>query len=342
MKRTFKIAAALLVVLELVACSPSAPSTGGIPDTSQNGAGNQEKIVAMMGHVGAESSSYQYGCQKFADLVYERTNGGLQIDIYPNSQLGTDTELYESLQNNTIQLAGIGIDMLSNYIPELRTLELPFLFEDVNAAVKVYDSEVVLSYIDQTKEHHVVYLGMMNSGFRQLETTNVAVNSIDDIKGLKLRVPSGEMFSKIWNAVGTAPTPTNYNETYMALQTGVVEGVELPVDVFLTSGFPEICKNVAYINYRIQAPAIFVSEEFLNSLPEDYQTIVKEAAKEACADELKWFEEQEAVTRQKCEEDFGVSFTYPDLDQFRDACQPLYSDCEFPEFLEQVLAITGR
>lgn len=343
-KRVWSILLVGAMCVLLGGCGGNAPGADSNAEKAEQTAKEEavETKVVKLAHTASEDSAYQVMCQKFADLVNERTDGAILIEIYPNGQLGNDNDVFEALQTNAIQFDCTGYDHMANYIPDVDVLNLPFLFKDEETAFRILDSDVVAELFSGIENEGVYYLATGNAGFRHLQTVDTAVNTIDDIKGLKIRVPDGEMFMAIWDDIGTNPTPTAYSETYMALQTGVVDGVELPLNVFLTSGFGELCKNFAYLNYRIQAPGIYVSQIFYDSLTEEQQQVIDAAAKEACEYEREWMSEAEAAYQTQCEEEYGVSFTAPELDLFREACQPLYDEFENQELLAQILEIAGE
>lgn len=327
---------ALMLSMSLTACGdsekPAASSGAEEP--------NKEAIVIKLGHTTAEDSAYHYAASKFAELVDEKSDGAIRVDIYPNSQLGADRDMLEGLTLNTVQMSMPGGLTLASYEPSIAILSLPFLYENREQAYAVLDSEVAQEVYSASLNFGVRVLASADNGFRQLGTKD-PVNSLEDLKGMKIRVPDSALYMDTWTLLGAAPSPTAWNELFSALQTGVVDGEEAPLGIFGTSGFGEICKNFAYINYLYDAPVLAIGENFYQSLSAEHQQILSEAAKEACVLEREWVQEDETKWQEKIETQWGVTFTNPDLKPFQDAVAPIYKNYD-QATLEKIFEILGR
>lgn len=340
-----KIISVLLVCLLLIgalsACGSAKPEAP-VVETASGEKPAQETVVAKLAHTAAADGCYQIGAEKFAELVYEKTDGAVKIEVYPNSQLGSDNEIYESLQMSAVQFDIAGFDGMGAFVPDVKIFNLPFLYSSREEVFSVLDSELFKELTEQYLQYNIRFLGCFDAGFRQLQTTDTAINSIEDLKGLKIRVPEDPAFMSAMEALGAAPTPTAYSECFMSLQSGVIDGIEVPLDVFGGNGFGEVCKYFAYTNYIFNAPALYVADDFYQSLTPEQQQAIQDAAQEAIAYERQWIAENEASVQAQIEEEWGVTFTHPDLAPFQEACATLHSECANPKLLAEIYSILGR
>ncbi len=350
-KKIIALTLSLAMALSISACGTSsnnAPASGnGTSSSSQPAPSapgsepNGPVITAKMGHVVATDSAYHYGAETFARLVDEKSNGQIKIEVYPNSQLGGDRDLLEGLAMNSVQFSLPGGLTLAQYEPVCAVFSMPFLYESREDAYKVLDSELAEEVFSTTIDHGFRVLGCIEKGFNQLATRNTPITGLSDVKGMKIRVPESDLYMKTWTLLGAAPTPMAWNEVFSALQTGVVDGEEAPLSSFAASGFGEVAKHFAFINYLYDPVCITVSEQFYQSLTDEQRAILDEAAAEAVEIQRAWVAEDD-LKKQKEQEEMGVTFYNPPLAEFQAAVQPLYDEFENPEVLEQVLAALGR
>ena len=336
-KFTFGVGIILSCLIVFSSCATS-PAVNPDSESSEN----NNVITAKMGHVVATDSAYHYGAETFARLVNEKSAGTIQIEIYPNSQLGGDRDLLEGLSMNSVQFSLPGGLTLAQYEPSIGVFSMPFLYETREDAYKVLDGDLAEEVFSTTIDHGFRVLGCIEKGFNQLATRETPINSLEDVQGMKIRVPESELYMQTWELLGAAPTPMAWNEVFSALQTGVVDGEEAPLSSFAASGFGEVAQHFAYINYLYDPVCITVSEAFYQSLTEEQQQILQEAAVETREIQRAWVVEDDLKKEEDLRENFGVTFYNPDLAAFQEAVQPLYDEFEDQELLNQVLSELGR
>lgn len=342
MKKFTSLMMAAAMVLALVACGntnqpapPAASNPAGTPAASAPSSGTPT-LTAALGHVMAADSPAGKGADYFAQKVAEKTNGAISITVNPNSQLGGDRDMIEGQQMGALEFSLPGTSIYSQFEPSLGTFCLPFLYSDYEEAHKVLDNEAVMGLYDCTQNQNITVLTTFESGFRQLGSNKKAVNTLADLKGQIIRIPQGDIYTQTWSALGVNGTPLAWNELFSALQTGVVDGEEAPLANFASSGFGEVCKNFAYINYAYDPLMLTVSNDFWNKLTDEQKAAVKEAAYEARDYQRQLNAEAEASLEASLKEQWDVNFTHPDLAEFKTAVQPVYDSWTYPDQLKVI------
>ena len=240
----------------------------------------KKPIVMKLGHVQNESDLWQLGALKFAELVDAKTKGGVQIKVFPNSTIGNDRDMAEGMQIGSVDFALIA-GVLGNFEPSIQIMELPYLFKDETHLRKVMYGPIGDELLDKLlKSSDIRGLAFWERGPRQL-TTNKPINSLNDIKGLKIRVPEIPPIIAAWKAMGTNPTPMAWGEVYTGLQQNVIEAQENPVPFIHAGKIYEVQKYIAMTNHKYEYVLIAMSNKAWLKLSADQQKAVKEAAAEA-------------------------------------------------------------
>lgn len=240
----------------------------------------KKPIVMKLGHVQNESDLWQLGALKFAELVDAKTKGAVQIKVFPNSTIGNDRDMAEGLQIGSVDFALIA-GVLGNFEPSIQIMELPYLFKDETHLRKVMYGPIGDQLLDKLlKSSDIRGLAFWERGPRQL-TTNKPVNSLSDIKGLKIRVPEIPPIIAAWKAMGANPTPMAWGEVYTGLQQNVIEAQENPVPFIHAGKIYEVQKYIALTNHKYEYVLIAMSNKSWLKLNPEQQKAVKEAAAEA-------------------------------------------------------------
>lgn len=240
----------------------------------------KKPIVMKLGHVQNESDLWQLGALKFAELVDTKTKGEVQIKVFPNSTIGNDRDMAEGMQIGSVDFALIA-GVLGNFEPSIQIMELPYLFKDETHLRKVMYGPIGDQLLDKLlKSSDIRGLAFWERGPRQL-TTNKPVNSLNDIKGLKIRVPEIPPIIAAWKAMGTNPTPMAWGEVYTGLQQNVIEAQENPIPFIHAGKIYEVQKYIAMTNHKYEYVLIAMSNKAWLKLNAEQQKAVREAAAEA-------------------------------------------------------------
>lgn len=326
MKKVLGTILALTLVFALTACSGS---SGTSVSNSSQAAPEEPKYVLKTGHVEATDGSYHYLCTYFAEQVKERTNGQVQIDIYPQSQLGSELELAEGLRIGTIDFAVGSVGNLTPLIPEGGLLGVPYIIESQDHLNKLIDPNgaflEALSNKIASKDIGIVLLGMPTNGVRSIYNDVRPIYTPEDLKGLKIRVMTSDIQMKAFDAMGAAPTAVAFNELYSALQHKVVDGAENSPLLLWSMKHYECAKYLSLTEHMIATGLFIMSERTYEKLPADLRDIVIEVAHEAVAKELEFDLEESGNALERLKE-WGVQVNEVDKQPFIDLTAHLHQE----------------
>lgn len=346
MKRNRLFAAALAgaMMLSLAACGGNGAGNGS---GSGNGGDGETKTLSI-GYTTASNNDdpYHITALRFKEIVEEKSNGRITVNEYPSSQLGSEPEMWEGMQIGTCDMAVMTNAYVSTYVPANGALDLPFIFEDLEQARSVIDGEFGQALIENMSSSGVTCLAFSEGGFRQLCTRATAVRTPQDLSGLKIRCMETNIYLSAYKALGVNATPMAWGELLTALQQGTVDGCDAPLSVLYTNGFPDICKYIDNVNLFYSPLPICISTQVLNSLSEEDQKILYEAAAEAA----QATRDNNDATAADMEADLAsqgmtiVSEDEVDIDAFRQAVAPCYEEMESyigSEWVTQIKGLVG-
>lgn len=322
MKKFAALFLCLAMVLSLAACgggSTTSEDTSGEGTESTGG----ETIVLRASHSCATTHPYQLGLEKFAELVSEKTDGAVQIDIFHSAQLGDERANIEDLQMGTLDIAVTSTGPLGNFVSDYLILDLPFLFTSYEHAHAVLDGEIGQALIDKLDDVSIVGGAFWENGFREMTNSKHPINSVADCAGLKLRCMENQVHMDAFTALGMDPTPMAWSEVFTALQQGVIDGQENPIAVIYSNAVYEAQKYLAITNHVYSPSMILFSKTVFDGLDPAYQTALMEAAAEAADYERSCCEDNEVAQISEMEEK-GLQVTYPDVTEFQAAMAPVY------------------
>ncbi len=286
-----------------------------------------EKVFKLKMGMNANNASNEYkAAEFFANNLKEKSNGRIELSLYPSSQLGDDKTMLEQLSAGVLDFTFLEMGRFNIYFPEAQVFSLPYMFEDFTALQNASKNTEIGKLITDkaNKQLNVTILSQGYNGTRQT-TSNRAINSITDMKGLKLRVPKAEANLEFARLSGASATPMAFSEVYLALQTNAVDGQENPLSAIRAQKFYEVQKYLAMTNHIINDQIYLVSNDTMKKLPEDLKKIVKEEAIKAAKYHTELFVNEEASAIEFFKSQ-GVTVTTPDLVPFRKAMKPFYDE----------------
>ncbi|RCV87279.1 TRAP transporter substrate-binding protein [Billgrantia montanilacus] len=281
----------------------------------------------------AETSPQYLSSRYFADILAERTDGRITVNIFPNSQLGDDVQMMEMLQTGTLDMSYPSSSPATTYVEELAVFDLPFLLPTREAAIAVMNSDVAQEMLDAFDGTGIKALTFSENGYRQLSNSARPVASPDDVagldvSGLTVRTMENPVHLSIWQTLGANPTPMAFGELFSAMEQGVVDGQENPWSTILTSNFHEV-QDYGSETRHVYTPFIMMmSERTWDRLDPAYQELVQEAARKSAEYEIQLAAEYDDWARDQLEER-GMQITRLDDDQiaaFQEAVQPVYDE----------------
>lgn len=251
--RKSKVIAALAasaLALSLAACGSD--DNGGSEDNGAAGGGNggdSTSLSLRLGHSYGIDSLQNRAAEQLAENVNEASDGRLTIDVFPASQLGSWEEMQEGLEIGSVDIVIESVGSLERYT-DLAAIEgVPFLYRDADHFFSVWDGEIGDEIIQTIRdESGFLLLGEMYRGPRVLNASR-PVSNLDDVQGLKLRVPTQQTYIDTWNTLGASPTPLALNEVFSGIEQGAIEGQENPIDVVRFNSFYEVAPYVTNTNH---------------------------------------------------------------------------------------------
>ncbi len=238
-------------------------------------------VKLKVGHKSSATSSWQYGAEHWAELVKERTNGELILEIYPNSELGDQKEMTEAAQIGVVDIVLNAPATLGQFMTEITALDLPFLFRDYEHAFACMDS-CVLDYYDQAYlDIGLVCLANWDTGFKCLSNSIREIKTVEDIAGLKIRYAGGKALAATIEALKASAISIPWSETYIALSQGTADAQFNPASTMVESKIHEVQKYYSS-NLTIQYGAEPITMSLLswNKLSPEHQQILKETCQE--------------------------------------------------------------
>lgn len=253
------------------------------------------KAVMKLGSTQPADHPYMVGAKKFSDLIKERTNGRIVINLYPSSQLGKgEREMVESMQQGTIDLVVSSTGPLGGFSPSMNILDIPYLFRDNAHVDAVLDGKIGRDLLNDLEKHNIIGLAFWENGFRHLTNSKVAVKEASQAKGLKIRTMENKVHLKAWDTAGLNPTPMAWGELYTSLQQKVIDGQENPVAVFYSAKFWEVQKYFS-LTYHVYSPSpLMMSKKKFLAMPEADRKIFSETAMEVAKFQRKLNRDEEA------------------------------------------------
>jgi len=295
-------------------------------DESSNKEGSSsdgEVTTLRLGHITNESDAWHLGAEKFAELVEEKTDGSVVVELYPSSTLGNDRDLIEGMQLGSIDFALVA-GVLSNFYEPYSILELPYLFKNNEHLENVLYGEVGNQLKEDLLENAQIRgLEFWVRGPRML-TSNREIASADQLNGLKIRVPEIPASIAAWEAMGATPTPMAFGEVYSSLQTGVIDAQENPLALIESSKLSEVQDYLMLTNHVYGYVQLTMSDLTYQKLTKDQQKAVEEAAKEATEFENSLVYELEEKLLQKLK-DAGMNVVEPDVDSFANEAKKVHN-----------------
>lgn len=284
-----------------------------------------EVFELKLGHTGAPNHHYQEILTKFAEDVKEKTDGKLLISVFPSDQLGNQMESTEGTMLGTHDMVLSSDMVLSNWIPEAGILNLPFLFEDNDHIKKFLDSDAYDKFYDLIESSGAISLAFWDNGFRHITNSKQPINNVEDLKGLKIRVPEGEVYLNTFNALGATPTVISFGELYSALQLGTVDGQENPVAHIVTQKFYEVQKYVSKTGHIHSLSPLLINKNKFEKLPTEYQEVLVDSAKRHAIMHIDRVEELEAEQWKEVESN-NMLINEVDKESFIKAVESVYEE----------------
>lgn len=271
-----------------------------------------------IGHVLSERSYYHVAGMKLKELLEARTGGKAKVNVQCCAALGNEGRIIQSVRTGVIDGGFFGLGSLESTVPEYRVLSLPYLFDDRAQAERILRGAMGERLLKLVEPHGMIGLAFGGIFERHIATRDRAINKVEDLRGLKIRVLQTPGWVQAYQAVGAQPTPMAYGEVFLAMQNGVVDAIEVSSDAMVADKFIEVTKNYALTRFHQSTTLFAVSQARFNAMPADIRDALRAVLPEAVQAGLdfhnKFGDEGLAAIRAK-----GIPVSEPDLRPFREA-----------------------
>lgn len=289
----------------------------------------QEIKIRFAGNLPPENSNSR-AMEVFKQEVERRSSGTIKVDVFPAMQLGGAKDNLDQVKTGTLQAAYLSTAFMTGFVPKLGVFNLPFVFKDRETAFRVLDGPIGKELEREMERAGFKSLGFWENGWRHMTNSKRAINTPEDLAGLKIRLQNNSVHLRTFKFLGANPVPMDIKEVYSAMQQGVIDGHENPFCNTLNLKFYEVQKYLSVSGHFYDLMGAIMNKRFYELLPKDKQAIVDQAArvatefqrKQAAEDDGKCF----ATLKQR-----GMqvnSMSPAALAKFRDLTLPVYKEFE--------------
>lgn len=259
----------------------------------------------------------------FVERVKRLSQGRMDFRVFDSGSLGDENEMVEQIRSGTITTARLSPAPLSSICSSYSIVNLPFLFSGPEHLLKTLQSEGFAELCDSALiDAGIRPLGYWWLGTRDLYTKR-PVRTLDDLKGMKLRVWEDKYVVESWKALQAIPTPISMSELYTALQTGIIDGAEGWVATYNARSFQQVAPNVTRVGYINIASTVVISEKIWSTLPEALRAVIRQAAQENAAFALETFKREDAKIYERAVKQGATVLDVSDIERWRQAAAPV-------------------
>jgi TRAP-type transport system periplasmic protein len=236
-----------------------------------------------LGHGAAPGNPRHEASLRFAEVVKAKTSGRIEVQVAPSAQLGDDAAMVTALRTGAIDISANSQGPVAAVVPEYAAFGIPFLFSNAGQAFKLLDGPLGKELADKSADKGMIVLGYWDNGIRHMTNSKHPINSVADMKGLKMRTPPDAVLVDIMQALGAEAQQIKFAELYVALQQGVVDGQENPLVNIHASKLYEVQKHLALTSHMFQMTPFIMSKRSWDRLSAADRKALSEAATEATA-----------------------------------------------------------
>lgn len=313
------------------------------------GGGDQKKTadappkakVIRVGHTLTDDSHYGVGLAKFAELVKQKSNGTLEIQVFGNAKLGSERDLIEGVSMGTIEMTLSSTGPLPSFSSKFMVFDLPFIVQDREKLYKILDGATGEEMLKSLQAKGIKGLVFWENGFRHITNSKRPIEKPQDLQGLKIRLMENPVHMDTFKTLGANPLPMPFGELFTALQQKTVDGQENPLIIIKTSKFYEVQKYLAVSGHFYSPAVLLINDQLFAGLTPEQQKALTDAAKEARDYERKFIQEQETKMIDELKK-AGMTVTYPDKALFQKATEPVYKNFEEKIGKDLINAIRGK
>ena len=289
-------------------------------------AGAAAQTVVKIGYATTKESHYGVGSTVFCDEIEKGTQNRYKCQHFPSSALGGEREMTEAVQLGTLDIVNTSTGPIGNFVPEVKIVDIPFLFRDYDHARKVMDGPIGQDILSKFPSKGIIALGWTENGFRHMTNNKRPIVKPADASGLKMRTMENKVHMDGYRTFGILPTPMAFPELFGALQQGTVDGQENPIPVILASKFAQVQKHLSLTGHVYSPALLLMAPRTWTKLTDADKKVFADAAKKAGAAQRKKVNDDENTGIAQLEKDGMAVVKTVDGTAFREALTPAYAN----------------
>ena len=265
----------IIILIVLFSYRQNIFSTEALPyDDEQQGL--NEQITIHFSHVVAENTPKGVAAERFKQLVEEKSDGKVIVQIYPNGMLYNDESELEALRENDVQMIAPTISKMTGTLPDWQVLDLPYIIENDAQLKKVLNGQVSKSLLEELDKINVKGLTFWNNGFKQIASTTPIIE-VEQFKGMRVRMMTSNILREQFKLLDAKPIATAFGDVYYDLKRNNVDAQENTISNIFSKQFHTMENHITLSNHGILSYAVLMNEDFWNSLDEEVQQIITDS-----------------------------------------------------------------
>ncbi|MBX8944586.1 MULTISPECIES: DctP family TRAP transporter solute-binding subunit [unclassified Lysinibacillus] len=288
---------------------------------------HEEQIVIRFSHVVGENTPKGMAAIKFAELIKERSNGHVEIQVFPNGVLYKDGEEMNALLRGDIQMIAPAISKITTFVPEWSVMDLPYAFKNAKEVHTYVESEVGQSLMKRLNKHNLISMGIWDSGFKQLSNSIRPIQNLTDLQGLRMRIMPSDILAEQFSIAGAYPRRIDFNTVFHQLQKGNVDGQENTLTNITSKNLHSLQDYLTISNHGYLGYLLLMNNEFWNSLPKNVQELLIDTLEEVQKWEWQQAENLSAERLQEMEACQCIQIHYlteEEIEDWENAFKPVY------------------
>ncbi len=290
------------------------------------GCGNSDgKRVIRIGHNQSQNHPSHKAMVAFQEYINETLGDKYVVEVYPSELLGSQTEMVQLTQTGAIEFCIASNAILETFSKNYEIFNLPYLFSSAEAYHAVMDDpEITDPIFSATEKAGFRAVTWLDAGTRNFYTKNKPINSVADLKGLKIRVQQSPTNVEMMRLLGGTASPMGFGEVYTSLQSGIIDGAENNEMALKDNGHGDVCKYYSYDMHQMVPDILIGNYIFLEELSDEDAAVFEEGFKLINKVQREEWTKSVAEAKEYAEKVQGVEFLYPDVAEFQEACAPLH------------------
>ncbi|OUN35323.1 TRAP transporter substrate-binding protein DctP [Lachnoclostridium sp. An76] len=317
MKKRYRAAALALVSLLLL---------GTMTGCGSSSSGGDKQIIRI-GHNQSTNHPTHIALQAFEEFIESELGDKYDVEVFPSELLGSQNEMVQLTQTGAINFCVASNSLLETFSDNYTLFNLPYLFVSSEAYHASMDDENITGPIfESTKQAGFTAVTWLDAGTRNFYTVDKPIETVEDLKGLKIRVQQSPTNIEMMDRLGGSATPMGFGDVYTSLQANIIDGAENNELALTDNGHGDVCKYYSYSMHQMIPDILIGSNDFLDGLSDDERAIFEEGFE--LVNQVQREEWVKAVeeSKDRAQNEQGVQFNYPDIEPFREACLPMHDD----------------